>query len=138
MREIHERLRSAIAVARESVHTRTESVDLLTYCWGFCAALTGHHEGEDVALFPAVTAAHPELVPVVAKLVQDHDMNGALIQGLESALRSGRAPEVIEGHLDGLEAIMESHFRYEERELMGVLQGLELGGAVPTDVFGPL
>ncbi len=45
--------------------------DLLLFCRGFCVALTGHHEGEDRTLFPAIAAAHPELADTIRYLQQD-------------------------------------------------------------------
>ena len=44
---------------------------------------------------------------------------------------------VHERHLDGIEAVMESHFRYEERALLSVLDGLSLE-ADPGQVLDPL
>lgn len=38
--------------------------------------------------------------------------------------------------MDGIGAIMESHFRYEERQLLGVLDALDLDAEV-TEVLGP-
>ena len=40
-------------------------------------------------------------------------------------------------HLDGVEAVMESHFRYEERQLLTVLESLDLA-AETSEVLGPL
>jgi len=60
-----------------------------------------------------------------------------LLSGLEKAIRSQAPPEEIGRHLEGLAAIMESHFRYEERELLTVLATLDLDAAVP-DMLGPL
>lgn|GEM_PF-2139764 len=39
--------------------------------------------------------------------------------------------------LDGLAAVIETHFRYEERQLLRVLDGLEVHDAV-SDALGPL
>ena len=60
-----------------------------------------------------------------------------LLSGLEQAIRSQASPEEIARHLEGLAAIMESHFRYEERQLLSVLSTLDLDAAVP-DMLGPL
>lgn len=98
--------------------------DLLIYCHGFCAALEGHHRSEDAGLFPQIAAARPDLTPVLAKLSQAHSMMSHLIGGLERALTSGADRATLHGHLDGLDAIMESHFRYEERSLLTVLDGI--------------
>lgn len=142
MRRVHQRLRDALDIARETIEGgRTpESLtnDLTLYCGGFCFALTGHHRAEDSALFPRVLAAHPELAPKVAKLIQDHSMISYLIQGLERALRSRQDATTLLRHLDGIGAIMESHFRYEETQLVSVLDGMMFENATPETLFGPL
>jgi hypothetical protein len=43
----------------------------------------------------------------------------------------------LDRHLEGIAAIMESHFRYEERQLLSVLETLSLD-APPEEVLGPL
>ena len=60
-----------------------------------------------------------------------------LLSELELAIRAQAPPEEIDRHLEGLAAIMESHFRYEERQLTGILAELDLDAAV-ADVLGPL
>ena len=139
LRTAHERLRAALQVARVGLDTDAQSVtrDLLLYCQGFCVALSAHHVGEDAGLFPELKARHPALRPVIAKLEQDHSMIGHLLAQLEHALQSGESEAVLRRHLDGLGAIMESHFRYEERELLGVLAELDFDGD-PAQVFGSL
>jgi hypothetical protein len=47
------------------------------------------------------------------------------------------APAELLRHLDGLSAIMESHFSYEERQLLYVLAALDLE-ADPHTLLGPL
>ncbi|RKN43792.1 hemerythrin domain-containing protein [Streptomyces hoynatensis] len=136
----HRRLRRALALARESLHTgegASARADLLLYCHGFCAALGGHHAREDAGLFPELAARHPELRPTLAKLTQDHELIAALLGELERALASGAPPGEVSRHLDGLSAIMESHFRYEERRLLGPLARLALD-ADPRALLGPL
>jgi len=141
LRAVHRRLRAALKTAQDAVASgapaEVASRDLLLFCHGFCVALTGHHEGEDRMLFPALSAAHPDLRETIRKLMQDHSMIGHLIGGLQSAVSSGAANTVVASHLEGVAAIMESHFRYEERELLDVLDGLVLD-ADPAEVFGPL
>ncbi len=141
LRAIHERLRTALVVTREAVAAGQQAPaltrDLLLFCHGFCTALTGHHEGEDRELFPAIAAAHPELGDTLRRLQQDHSMLAHLIAGLQSALSDAATPESLARHLDGIAAIMESHFRYEERSLLSVLDTLALD-ADPHRVLGPL
>ncbi|WP_316043271.1 hemerythrin domain-containing protein [Actinomadura sp. CNU-125] len=136
-------LRRALRLARQALRAgdaadaASASGDLLLYCKGFCAALDGHHVGEDAGLFPELAARHPELRPTIAKLQEDHELIAALLTRFERALSSGAAPSVLTSHLDGLAAIMESHFRFEERRLLGALATLDLE-ADPRELLGPL
>jgi hemerythrin-like domain-containing protein len=136
MRAVHGRLREALILVRDSLDDQAMA-DLLLYCRGFCAALDGHHRGEDSTLFPAIAAAHPELRPVLRKLEQDHSMIGYLLGGLRAAVEASAGPDDLRRHLDGVSAIMESHFRYEERQLLTVLEALDLN-ADPSAALGPL
>ncbi|RUR01190.1 hemerythrin domain-containing protein [Labedella endophytica] len=141
LRRVHQRLRDALAVAQSAVNdggpSEDATRDLLLYCHGFCAALDGHHRGEDRALFPAIEAAHPHLAPVLRSLEQDHSMIAHLLGELSAAVNRAASRAELSLHLDGVAAVMETHFRYEERQLVRVLESLELDDAV-TDVLGPL
>lgn len=141
LRAVHLRLREALDIVRDAVEADDpgpdELRDLLLYCHGFCAALTGHHGAEDRVLFPAIAAEHPELADTLRALTQDHSMIAHLIAGMEHALDSSAPPDELQHHLDGIGAIMESHFRYEERALDTVLMTLDFEAA-PTEALGPL
>ncbi|WP_212723226.1 hemerythrin domain-containing protein [Nocardioides jishulii] len=149
MRQVHDRLRQALEVTRDAVadavadgahsggSVTVATRDLLLFCRGFCAALSGHHEGEDRTLFPAIMAQHPELVETVRHLEQDHSMINHLLSGLQTAVDRAEGPAALHQHLEGLAAIMESHFRYEERQLLTVLETLELEAEV-SEAYGPL
>ncbi|HEY7046929.1 MAG TPA: hemerythrin domain-containing protein [Jatrophihabitantaceae bacterium] len=130
----HERLRAALRLARESLDGEPPARDLLLYCHGFCAALSGHHEREDTGLFPALAARYPALSAVLTNLQQDHRALASLLKQFDEAMRSS-AP--LTPHLDGLAAIMESHFQYEERQLLETLAELDLD-AEPRSMLGPL
>jgi hypothetical protein len=145
LRQAHSRLRAALQAVRDELRgapdggagARTASRELLLYCRGFCTALDQHHRGEDRALFPAIEAEHPELAPVLRKLEQDHSMIAFLLASLTSAADGGATPDELERHLDGVGAIMASHFAYEERQLLQVLETLGLQ-ADPAAVLGDL
>jgi len=142
LREIHNRLRDALEVARSAVEDGTSGPvaarDLQLYCVGFCAALTGHHRSEDATLFDVVLAAEPDLAPVVADLKRDHSMLDHLLGELERAARSGAGQDELLRHLDGIEAVMETHFRFEEKKLVGVLDGADRPEADRQKMLGPL
>lgn len=142
MREVHRRLRAALDLARDAVDDEATADPLagdpLLYCRGFCTALSGHHRGEDRALFPRVLAARPDLSPVLGQLVQDHNMIEHLVAELRRAVERGAGTEEKARHLDGIAAVMETHFRYEERRLLDVLDTLDLDGVGAAELFGPL
>lgn len=141
MRAVHDRLRGALRLSVDAVAEGRDLPDpgreLLLFCHGFCAALDGHHRGEDALLFPAVEAAHPDLGAQLRKLEQDHAMIGTLLAGLRSEVDRTSDPATLGRHLDGLGAIMESHFRFEERTLLGILDRLGLDAPL-AEVLGPL
>jgi hypothetical protein len=113
LRGVHDRLREALGRARRG---GAPLDDLRLFCHGFCAALGEHHEGEDRDVFPQVAAHYPQLRDTLRALREDHAMIAALLADLAAA-----PPDRLGQHLDGVEAIMESHFRFEERAL-GALQ----------------
>ncbi|MDN5726335.1 MAG: hemerythrin domain-containing protein [Propionibacteriales bacterium] len=87
--------------------------------------------------FPAIAAAHPDLADTLRRLQQDHSMINHLLGSLESAVDRRASPVELEQHLEGVAAIMESHFAYEERQLLSVLDRLALS-VNPDEVLGPL
>ncbi|MBB4959670.1 hemerythrin domain-containing protein [Micromonospora polyrhachis] len=141
MRNVHDRLRAALAVTRQALAdgepAEPATRDLLLFCHGFCTALTAHHQGEDRDLFPAIAAQHPELRETLRYLQQDHSMIAHLLAGLKAAVARTASAAELDQHLEGLAAIMESHFSYEERRLLTVLETLALD-ADPDAVLGPL
>lgn len=130
MQRAHSRLRDALAVVRAAAAAGevvpAPERELLLFCHGFCVALGGHHTAEDHALFPALRQQRPELRPVIDRLTEDHRAISRLLRDLRDALDRRPPPALLLGHLDGIGAIMESHFRYEERELLPVLAAVDL------------
>ena len=143
---VHQELRERLAsVRREAADgagppgPRTAiGQDLLSHCLGFCAAIHAHHTGEDSQLLPALRAAAPELAPVIDNLMEDHALVAGILRQVRELLASGSPsrPEDLVRELDGLIAILESHFRYEERRLATALDTV---GPLPwsADVFAP-
>lgn len=111
--------------------------DLLGHCLGFCAAIHAHHGGEDERLLPQLRAAMPELAPVIDNLMEDHALVGGILRRICELLAPESAsaePGMLVRELDGLTAILESHFGYEERRLSQALDALDPGTSIP-DVF---
>ena len=139
LRRLHDRIRDVLDDAREgldpTVATASLTNDLVLRCRAVCTTLGAHHRDEDSALFPWLRRGFPDLGPVVDRLEQDHAMIGALLAELERVVRSGAPGDVVLRHLEGVDAIMESHFRYEERELVALLDGSDGAGLVLPERF---
>ncbi|MFJ6621996.1 hemerythrin domain-containing protein [Kitasatospora sp. NPDC091335] len=132
----HQDLRRRLADLRTNLGgpRRPDADDgrLLTHCLAFCTALTNHHQGEDTGLFAQLLRERPDLAPTIAKLVEDHgfithiltrvrDLADQAAAGAVPGAAPGADPEAIGRELDGLAAIMDSHFAYEERAIGAAL-----------------
>jgi hemerythrin-like domain-containing protein len=127
MRAVHSRLREILQLVRTSLDApELPARELLLYCHGFCVALSRHHLAEDAVLFPELSAQHPDLGDTIRRLQQDHSMIAHLITQLEHTVATAGSAEQLALHVEGIGAIMESHFRYEERQLLGILEALEV------------
>jgi hypothetical protein len=126
---VHQDLRERLAVLRRQAAAdgpglSPDAGDLLGHCLGFCAAVHTHHTGEDDQLFPALRAADPELAPVIDKLAEDHTLVAGILRQLQDLPASTPDPATLRRQLDGLTAILESHFSFEERRIGAALDGL--------------
>ncbi|GAA0920038.1 hypothetical protein GCM10009558_104150 [Virgisporangium aurantiacum] len=113
---------------------------LAAHCLAFCSALTAHHQGEDTGMFAELARARPDLAGKIDKLVEDHGMIGTILQRVadlaERASGADRTTlKTLGGELDGLAAIMESHFRFEERAISAALDD---GGVTDTGWSRPV
>ncbi|WP_328952802.1 hemerythrin domain-containing protein [Kitasatospora purpeofusca] len=117
---------------------------LAAHCLAFCGALETHHRGEDDGLFAQLVRERPDLAGTVAKLVEDHELISSILTRVaelarQAAAHGDRGPdEAIRRELDGLAAIMESHFRYEERVIGAALDRMVPDGDWPEPVFRPV
>ncbi|MFJ9823353.1 hemerythrin domain-containing protein [Streptomyces sp. NPDC101160] len=138
LHQAHEDLRRRIGDTRARLGRRgPRDGTLVTHCLAFCAALTAHHRGEDDGVFPQLLRERPDLAPTIAKLVEDHGLIASILTRVtDLADTAAASPEpdlaAIGRELDGLAAIMESHFRYEERAI-----GAALDAVQPTIATGP-
>ena len=127
LQQAHQELRSQLSRIREDLgrNERAEA-GLTVHCLAFCSALTAHHVGEDNGMFAALLGAHPDLAPLIQNLVHDHAAIAAiLLQVRDLAVQAQTTPAEdlprLRRELDGLAAIAESHFGYEERALSAAL-----------------
>lgn len=149
--EVHLQLRDLLDDLREGV---VPEKDFAAHCLMFCAAVTRHHTGEDREVFPVLAQRHPELRSFLDSLVRDHEVIAGILDRIrshagkgpagENPAREGRAREGGTGErgaqedLDGLAAVLETHFLGEEKRLVGVLNALHTSvGLTPlTDAVG--
>jgi hypothetical protein len=81
--------------------------------------------------------AAPELAPVIDNLIEDHGLVAGILGRIRELVTPGQAPsgpDALIRELDGLTAILESHFSYEERRIAKALDILG-AHAWTADVF---
>ena len=139
---VHDELRTALRGLRDSSRPGTGG-SLGVHCLTFCTAVARHHRGEDAELFPQVVAADPGLAAAVEQLQHDHNLIGFLLRDLAAAVQAlpvepdEQELERFRQHLDGLAAVLESHFRFEERRVLAALEGRPVPTEPPSwDVSG--
>jgi hemerythrin-like domain-containing protein len=145
--DVHAWLREELIALREDVDSYldghvTRPRDLRVHCLTFCSTLTEHHTGEDSGAFPVLAADVPELAPVLEKLTQDHHVVAAILHNLENlvdrcATTSDPADaRRLRAELEGLAAVLETHFTYEEKQLVAALDSLDRrAGAAAADAI---
>lgn len=112
-------------------------MQLRTHCAAFCQALTRHHTAEDNSAFPMPAAQFPELAPVPAELRADHGRVAEILRRLDDLLASVPPDaETVHRKLDGLTAILESHFHWEKRRLTKALNDLADSGGTSGELLG--
>lgn len=114
------------------------------HCLALCSAVTRHHTGEDETVFPELAARHPELRSFLDELERDHQIIAGILTRLTAlATRLSPAPpdgappvaappvaaptrDAVRMELDGLAAVLETHFIGEEKRLVAVLDALDV------------
>ena len=139
---VHAELRETLRRLRASSQPGLDG-SLTTHCLAFCAAVDQHHRGENTQLFPDVVAEDPALAAVVDQLRHDHGLIGFLLRDVASTVRALPAdPDAAQLQrfrqtLDGLSAVLESHFTFEERAVRGPLAARPVPTPPPSwDVRG--
>lgn len=102
-------------------------------CGQECRMLQFHHDAEEAHMFPALEATAPEPIRrIVAKLRAEHEVVHELLDRLSEAAETlALTPSeaaFTEAHrlFDKFEAVVRSHFGYEETELKDAL-GVHVG-----------
>ncbi|MFI7668732.1 nitroreductase/quinone reductase family protein [Nocardia sp. NPDC049526] len=127
LRTVHEQLRRDLATVRAQLDDSSEipslPTDLRAHCVAFCGALHEHHTNED-GVFPALVRRHPELAPVVERLQREHGVVATALAELQQLLNSADAAR-LRTEFDRLADELETHFSYEEDELVTTLNATD-------------
>jgi hemerythrin-like domain-containing protein len=141
--EVHESLRQSLRRLRTGLGSSSSAPgktgrSLRAHCLGFCSAVSRHHTSEDRGVFPALAAQVPELGPVLQELQRDHHLVAEILQRVEQIAGDFGQDNAhrVRAEMDGLAAILESHFRWEERRLVNALNSLDTSGLKTQDLFG--
>jgi len=118
--DTHIRLLDALDDLRSGTPPPREPAD---HCLAFCAALTRHHTEEDTSVFPVLAARHPELREVLEGLERDHLLVAGMLRRV-AELAADLDADGVRAELDGLAALLESHFTWEEKRLVAALNAL--------------
>ena len=94
---------------------------LADHCLAFCATVWTHHGAEDGGMLAALRVDRPDLAGRIDRLVEDHGLVAGLLTGVEDLVdRAGTVDRAgLVRELDGLAAVLASHFAYEERAVAG-------------------
>lgn len=122
LRQAHEALRQQLHDVQADLDSGHPEIEPRAHCLAFCSALTAHHQGEDGGLFGELLRIRPDLADVIRKLTDDHQMIAGILATVrdladEAPAATPERRQAISRELAGLAAIMESHFRYEERAI---------------------
>ncbi|TDC46413.1 hemerythrin domain-containing protein [Micromonospora sp. KC207] len=146
--EIHQWLREELALLRAGLAAGPappgdggRSRSLRAHCLSFCSALTRHHTGEDAGAFRVLAEQVPELRPVLEKLAQDHRLIDGIVRRIEELVAAPLADDPaaaarVLAELDGLTAVVESHFGFEERRIVAALDALRGDAGSVDELLG--
>ncbi|MBO3085104.1 hemerythrin domain-containing protein [Cellulomonas fengjieae] len=136
--EVHDRLRDELDRLLDGLDESPGlTPDLRLHCAAFCGAISRHHTSEDRTAFPALAAQYPELRDTLDGLARDHAVVAEILQRLDEVLTNPAGdPTRVRGQIDGLAAILESHFRWEERTVVAALDGLAGPALIAEQLFG--
>ena len=122
--EVHDWLREQLAQLRADVDAGlAQPRKLQAHCLTFCSAITKHHTGEDATAFPVLAEQFPELRPVLAELTRDHEIITVMLNRLADIDFTDQQAALRE--INGVQAIVESHFTFEERKILDALNSLD-------------
>ncbi|GAA3848495.1 nitroreductase/quinone reductase family protein [Streptomyces sedi] len=125
IRRLHEGFRRELALIRREIAAGEPTglgAQLRVNCLTLCLGLHHHHAGEEGMLFPAAEASHPELAPVVRRLIEEHRTVAELTERLRVAVSEpGTDRERTIATVVELTERLEAHLDYEDEALVPFL-----------------
>ncbi|MFB9515819.1 hemerythrin domain-containing protein [Streptomyces purpureus] len=99
-------------------------MELRKHCLTFCSAMAVHHGGEDAGLFPYLTREFPDKADAFDRLQREHGTVARILGELQELLArlDDADPERLRGEFDRLAAELETHFAYEEEQVLPLLR----------------
>jgi iron-sulfur cluster repair protein YtfE (RIC family) len=126
VRELAAQVSGGLAPADAAAQVRSLAANgplwaLKVNCLHYCRFVHGHHRLEDVALFPAIRDAEPDLAPVVDRLEADHRRVAEQLDEVEAAVAALSADDGERSRVvDALSVLAEDLLAHLEREEEGI------------------
>ena len=134
LRELVEQLRDGAVDASQArtfiaqMTIRGNNWTVGAYCASYCRVLTQHHSMEDIAVFPHLRSADPQLAPVLDRLAEEHLVIHGVLETVDRAfvafLTQPGDFAAIDAALHALDCTLLSHLSYEEGQLVEPLARL--------------
>jgi deazaflavin-dependent oxidoreductase (nitroreductase family) len=121
--EVHDWLRTELKELRGRLDTGGP-LEFRSRCLGFCTALTRHHTGEDIAIFPQLAAQFPALAPTLTKLGEEHVVVARMQEEIQRLVEEEGDPAWLRTEFDRLASLLEDHFFHEEQAVVKALNAL--------------
>ncbi|MER7000279.1 nitroreductase/quinone reductase family protein [Streptomyces sp. NPDC000410] len=102
------------------------TVELRKHCLTFCSAMAVHHGGEDTGLFPYLAREFtaPEVQEALDRLRREHTTVARILDDLQALLArlDEGDPDELRAELARLQSELETHFAYEEEQIIPLLR----------------
>ncbi|WP_197358527.1 nitroreductase family deazaflavin-dependent oxidoreductase, partial [Streptomyces clavuligerus] len=126
LRAVHDGFRHEIGLIRAEIAAGGPALgaQLRINCLTLCQGLGQHHTGEDAMMFPALAGRDPGLAPVLDRLREEHERIADILAELQRVVSAdGADRERVAREVDRLADELEGHLRYEEEQLIPLLDG---------------
>ncbi|MFE7778292.1 nitroreductase/quinone reductase family protein [Streptomyces sp. NPDC057445] len=133
VKAVHDGFRRELALIRQELSASASGTDagagtaglgaqLRVNCLTVCQGLHNHHTGEDTAMFPFLAERRPDLAPVLDRLRDEHMKIAGLLDELRTVVTADDVdPARVRTEVERLTDELEDHLRYEEEQLIPVL-----------------